>query len=180
MKAAGVALLAALISIGAGFGLSQYLSSARTGEAKPTAIGSAGPEFRLPDTGGEFREHTDWPDKLLLINFWATWCGPCRKEMPDLMALRERYAGQVEVVGIAIDRPDVVVEFVQELGIAYPILIGDGSAMAMMREYGNPAGALPFTLLTDRDYQVFHAVLGPVDATELGRQIDRQLQPLLP
>lgn len=174
MRLAVIASLAALISIGAGFGLSQYLSD-RGQQEVSTSIGKPGPEFRLPDTQGQFREPGDWPDRLLVVNFWATWCGPCRKEMPDLMELRERYAGQIEVVGIAIDRPDAVIQFTQELGISYPILIGDGGTMAIMRDYGNPAGALPFTLLTDRRYQLAEAILGPVDAGTLSDKIEQLL-----
>lgn len=173
MKTAGIAALVALISIGAGFGLSQYLSSAADDVSAPA--GGPGPAFRLPDTEGQFREASDWPNRVLVINFWATWCGPCRKEMPDLMEVRERYADDVEVIGIAIDRPDAVIQFTQDLGIRYPILIGDGGTMAIMRAFGNPAGALPFTLLTDRQYQVAEAILGPVDIALLEEKVDRLL-----
>ena len=109
----------------------------------------------------------------MLLNFWATWCAPCREEMPELRDLSREYAGQgLTVVGVAtLDDPAAVREFIDELDIRYPILVGMDEAMEIAQRYGNNRATLPYTALIDRDGLVRH-----VFAKKVSRE---QLEPLI-
>jgi thiol-disulfide isomerase/thioredoxin len=90
-----------------------------------------------------------------VINFWATWCVPCRKEIPEFVKVQARHEGRgLQFVGIAFDQPQPVGDFAREFRINYPLLIGGLDTMALMRESGNKAGVLPYTLILDRQGRV--------------------------
>ena len=104
-----------------------------------------------------------WKGKVLVVNFWATWCAPCREEMPEFVkAQRELGEKGLQFVGIAIDQPDKVQEFAAEIGLNYPTLIGGYGAIELSKTLGNRLGALPFTIIVDRSGRVAHTQLGPL------------------
>ena len=114
-------------------------------------VGSRRPDFRLPDLDGVIREVQEWDGRVLVVNFWATWCPPCRREMPGFIALQNQYAERgLQFVGIAIDEQTAVADVVQELGVNYPTLMGQADAMELGRRFGNTLGALPYTVIVDR------------------------------
>jgi len=114
-------------------------------------IGSQRPDFSLGSDTGEMISSADFSGKTLLINFWATWCEPCRREMPMLMDLQSEYgADGLQVVGIALDDVKSVRDFVQRYGISYTVLVGAADAMATSAEYGNVQGVLPYSVLVDK------------------------------
>lgn len=116
----------------------------------------------FPDPEGRPQALSQWRGQVVVLNFWASWCAPCREEMPDFAALRTQYhARGVEFVGIAIDSPANVAQFLQQQPVNYPVLIGEGAAHGLVRQLGNPSGALPYTIVLDRD--------GKVALTHLGR-----------
>ncbi len=174
---------AALLALAAGWGTGRYFgggtgedaaraaTAARSGTTAPEApaevLHRPRPDFTLPDLDGRPRRPDEWNGKVLVVNFWATWCAPCRKEIPLLIELERRRPG-VRVIGIALDRPDAVRGFAEELGIGYPILLDDlrGSTM---RRYGNRIGALPFTVVTGRDGVVAYVRLGELEPGELDK-----------
>lgn len=122
----------------------------------------------LPDLHGKPRALSTWRGKVLVLNFWATWCAPCREEIPDLIALRTRYfPHNVEVVGIAIDGATPVARFVDELRMPYPVLIGEGAAQELSRVLGNPTGALPYTVVIDPAGRIRLRHLGRLDRAGL-------------
>jgi thiol-disulfide isomerase/thioredoxin len=129
---------------------------------KPTAIVSVPspdyrrlPEFSLQDLRGESRSISEWANKPLLINFWATWCAPCLREMPMLEALhQEREQTAFEVIGIAIDRKPDVEAFIAESGITYSILTGESDAMEAAQKFGPDFVALPFTVFASATGEV--------------------------
>lgn len=131
------------------------------------AVGDQRPDFRHGNLQGEWVSASDFDGQLLLVNFWATWCPPCVREMPILQAASEAHAGQLAVVGIAIDEPGPVREFVEDLGITYPILIGATDVIATQRAWGNRSGALPYTVLVDAEGIIRWQHLGEVTADEL-------------
>jgi thiol-disulfide isomerase/thioredoxin len=103
-----------------------------------------------------------------VLNFWASWCAPCREEIPDFVALRAQYAAKgVEFVGIAVDNQANVAQFMQRQTINYPILIGEGAANNLARQLGNPSGALPYTIVLDRDGNIVFKHLGRLPRAKL-------------
>ncbi len=115
-------------------------------------LGSRRPDFRLPDLDGVVREVQEWDGRVLVVNFWATWCPPCRREMPGFIALQRQYAERgLQFLGIAIDEQAAVADVVQELGVNYPTLLGQADAMELGRRFGNTLGALPYTVIVDRE-----------------------------
>ena len=131
-----------------------------SGVSVPTVSGVR-PDFTLPDTEGKPRHVSEWDGQLLVVNFWATWCAPCREEIPTFIELQERYGAQgLQFVGIAIDKLDNVRTYIDEVGINYPVLLGQLAAIEVGRSYGNEAGGLPFTVVVDRQGQIAFAKSG--------------------
>ena len=122
----------------------------------------------LPDTQGTEQPLRQWVGKVLVVNFWATWCEPCREEMPEFVrAQRDLGAQGVQFVGIAVDDRDKVVQFTRELHLNYPALIGGYKAMDTVKPLGNNLSVLPFTVILDRQGRVAHTQLGPLEKGQL-------------
>lgn len=118
-------------------------------------------QLGFPDLEGRQQSLSQWRGQVVVLNFWASWCAPCREEMPDFAGLRAQYRPQgIEFVGIAIDNADNVAQFLQRQPVGYPILIGGGAAHSLARRLGNPSGALPFTVVLDRDGNIALSHLG--------------------
>ncbi len=128
------------------------------------------PAITLPDAAGTPRALTEWAGRTLLVNFWATWCAPCREEMPLLDNLQQRSDPAVlQVVGIAFDSPDAVLRFMGETGIGYPSLISEGS-FAAGEAFGEAwAGVLPFTVVAAPDGTLLWTHSGVLTAMDLAR-----------
>lgn len=113
------------------------------------------PAFTLPDTAGQVRSVREWDGKVLVVNFWATWCSPCREEMPGFVALQAEYEGKgVQFLGIAIDESQAVADYLEAVTVNYPVLLGQLDGIELSRRYGNHWGALPFTAIVDRQGQI--------------------------
>ena len=124
----------------------------------------------LPDADGRSQPMSQWRGKLIVVNFWATWCAPCREEMPMFVkAQREHGARGVQFVGVAIDDAAKVRQFAEELGLNYPSLIGGYGAMELSKSLGNSVMALPFTVVVDRAGRIVLTQLGPVKPETLDR-----------
>jgi thiol-disulfide isomerase/thioredoxin len=126
------------------------------------------PAASLVDLAGRPRRLSEWRDRVLICNFWATWCAPCREEIPLLVATRSKYAfAGVEIVGIAVDNPAKVREFAASFSISYPILLAEADGLDLMRQLGNSAGGLPYTVVTDRQGSIVHRKLGAFKEADL-------------
>jgi thiol-disulfide isomerase/thioredoxin len=124
------------------------------------------PDFSLANLAGEQQSIKSWPGKPMLINFWATWCGPCLREIPMLKELQTARP-DLQVVGIAIDKPDLVAKFAADLGFNYPILIGQNEAWAAASALGVNIFALPFTIFTAGDGSILGVHTGELHAEHL-------------
>ncbi|MBL8334037.1 MAG: TlpA family protein disulfide reductase [Rubrivivax sp.] len=162
--------IGALAAAAAGAGA--WFASQRTGS------GGSGPadlwqrRFVRPE-GGEF-SLGDFRGRVLVLNFWATWCPPCVKEMPELDRLqREQGPAGVQVVGLAIDQPDSVRRFLKQTPVSFPIGLAGFEGSEIGRQLGNSAGGLPFTAVFDRQGQVVERKLGPTDFAELSGWVAR-------
>lgn len=138
-------------------------------------IGRPRPEFRLEDHTGRPYQVSDWDGRVLVVNFWATWCVPCRREIPAFVALQESYREQgLQFVGIALDTRGEVARFVDELALAvnYPLLIAAGDAgIALATDYGNRFGILPYTVLVDRAGTISFVQYGEISHAQADRAI---------
>jgi len=129
------------------------------------------------DLSGASHRLVEWQGKALLCNFWATWCAPCREEIPLLTAVQRQYgAKSLQVVGIAIDNAANVAQFTKSISIGYPVLMADATAIALMRRLGNRSGGLPFTVGLDRRVRLVQRKLGAYAAAELNAAIAGLLQ----
>lgn len=139
-------------------------------------IGTRRPDTVLPDLDGNQRDINEWDGNVVLVNFWATWCPPCRREMPGFIELREQYHAQgFEILGIAIDTPDLVRDFIDSLGVNYPILHGEMDAVAISSAYGNTMGGLPYSVLIDRLGNIRFLHTGELPKLRLETQIQALL-----
>jgi thiol-disulfide isomerase/thioredoxin len=124
------------------------------------------PEFSLQNLSGEPQSIGSWPNKPLLINFWATWCGPCLREIPMLKKTQDAHP-EVQIVGIAVDKRDPVVTFADKMQFNYPILIGENEGWAAAAAFGVDFYALPFTVFTAGDGSVLGVHTGELHAEQI-------------
>ena len=116
---------------------------------------------RLPDLDGAVQSVSQWRGKVVVVNFWATWCAPCREEIPMLVRLQEKYAARgLQLVGIAIDQPDKVRPYAAEMRMNFPVLIGSADGIELTRQLGNKAGVLPYSVVLDRDGKIASREVG--------------------
>ena len=143
----------------------------RVGQSAGALVGIA-----LPDVDGKSQAMTQWSGKVIVANFWATWCAPCREEMPMFVRLQREHADKgLQFVGIAVDDAGKVRQFAQEINLNYPALIGGYGAMELSKTLGNSLMALPFTVIVDRQGRIAHTQLGPLKEEQLTRIIGHLL-----
>jgi thiol-disulfide isomerase/thioredoxin len=179
-----VAVVAAAVGVGIyRFGVEPRLTGASAPAPEPTSAPQVAapaetlaaaklpeklPDFTLGDLRGEPRSILSWPGKSMIVNFWATWCAPCRREIPLLNELQRQHGGEgFQIVGVAIDFRDDVVKYAQEIEIEYPVLIGEQDGLEAANKVGpGTGGALPFTVFTDNQARVVLLHLGEIDKEE--------------
>lgn len=126
------------------------------------------PEFSLPDLSGKQRNIKEWQGKVLVINFWATWCPPCLKEMPEFEAMQQKYSSKgLQFLGIALDDPEPVKEFITQKKINYPILIGQDQGTKLAYSFGNVVNTVPFTVIVDNKGMIVKRQMGALTKEEL-------------
>jgi len=128
------------------------------------------PEFELPDLQGKIRHIKEWDGKFIVLNFWATWCSPCRKEIPEFIALQKEYADKnLQFIGVAIDNAVSVDSFSLEMGINYPNLIAEMSGIELARKYGNNMGALPYSVIINPQGEIIAKQVGLLSSEKILR-----------
>ncbi len=142
-----------------------------------SVVGQRRPAFDLPDLHGNSISVSRWNTRPLVLNFWATWCAPCRKEIPLLNALQKNYAARgVQIVGIAVDNLDAVKQFMHAVPVSYPVLIGDQEAIELIEAYGDRAGALPYTVFINRDGMIDSLASGALTEEYARKTIEKLLK----
>ena len=159
----------ALVSLAAGVALFQWLEP----DLRAPPVDGPPPAIELhaiPLTGldGATQRIGDWRGQILIVNFWATWCVPCRREIPTLIEIQREYAGRgVRVIGIAFDGAEPVRRFAREYAIDYPLFLAGNGIPMYNAAFGNSSGALPFTAMLDRDGRISERHLGEVTRAQL-------------
>ncbi|MCG1053674.1 TlpA family protein disulfide reductase [Mycetohabitans sp. B5] len=127
----------------------------------------------LPDPAGQPQPLAQYRGKITVVNFWASWCAPCVKEMPALSGLQRRYADKgVRFVGIGVDSARNISQFLSKVTIGYPVYVAGFSGAHLARQFGNQAGGLPFTVVIDKAGHVRYLKLGEIDAARLSMELD--------
>lgn len=131
----------------------------------------------LPDLEGKTQALSQWRGKVLVANFWATWCPPCKEEMPEFSRISDKYASNgVQFIGISIDSAEKVAAFQKDVGVSYPLLISGLETLDLSTDLGNRAKALPFTVILRSDGSVQQVKLGKFATPDLEKAIRSALR----
>ena len=161
LRTALTVLFAALIGAGGGILAVIWLQS----PAEPTM---KRPDFTLPALDGTRRSIDEWDGEVVVLNFWATWCTPCRKEIPLFSQLQDEFSDDgIRFLGVAIDDPEPVRGFLAEVPMSYPTLYGMESALDVAAAYGNDRGTLPYTVIIGRDGDILQRFSGELHDPDL-------------
>ena len=121
------------------------------------------PDFTLGDLSGTPRSIRSWPGKSMIVNFWATWCAPCRREIPLLREIQQKHGAEgFQIVGVAVDIREDVIKYAQEIGIDYPVLIGEQDGLDAVNKFGQGSLGFPFTVFTDNQGRIVLFHLGEI------------------
>ena len=171
----------AILAVAAGYLLrGQLMSSDAQSGATDAAVASRGAEAifaaSLPDLQDKNQAISQWRGQVMVVNFWASWCEPCRNEIPEFIELQEKFrANGLVFIGIAVDQQERTAAFSKEIGINYPVLVGDMRALDLAGAAGNRQGALPFTVVIDRGGNIIGTKLGRLSRSKL----ESMIKPLL-
>lgn len=153
-------------AVAAGYGVHRWRGASNSDPA--AAILAS----RLTTLDGAEQPLSDFLGRVLVINYWATWCGPCREEIPIFVRLQRDYGDKgLQFVGIAIDQAEKVRGFAAEFQINYPLLLGGVEAIDLSRRAGNKAGVLPYTLIVDRSGRTVAGLVGGISEASLRTQL---------
>ena len=177
MKTPVVLALFALVTIGTGYSVHRWLDSGANTPGRGHPVPEVArtltqlPRFVFPDLQGAERSSEEWLGKVLVVNFWATWCPPCLREIPSFVDLQEQHGTMgLQFVGIAIDDADQVREFLQTTKVNYPVLLGDTDAIELSRLLGNRFSGLPYTAVFDRTGKLVYVQAGEMTPKTLNEQ----------
>lgn len=169
------------LMLGLGFGIFYYFLKPANA---PSALNESAEKFstqaffaaKLPDENGISQSLSQYKGKIIVLNFWATWCPPCREEMPELSQLHQQYQSKnVVVLGIAVDEVSLVKAFTQATPVSYPLVADENVGMGLAITLGNDKGVLPYTVIIDANGRVNQTFFGRITKPLL----ERALAPLL-
>lgn len=161
-------IVAIAIAGTSGFALQRYLAtdnSAVTGikgiDSGNSMIGQTRPEFAMMDIDGKLRNIKDWDGRVVLLNFWATWCPPCLEEIPDFIEVQQAMESKgLQIIGVAVDNEEDVRQFASDMDMNYPVMAGEMEAIELSQKYGNKIGGLPFSAIIDKNGKITHTITG--------------------
>jgi thiol-disulfide isomerase/thioredoxin len=168
MKKSALIITVAVVAFVGGISVRGLLSSPLDKEKVNQETQQKLSEFTLPDLSGKPRNIKEWQGKVLVINFWATWCPPCLKEMPEFEALHTKYENKgLQFIGIALDDADPVKEFIASKKITYPILLGEDQGTKLAHDLGNIVNTVPFTVIINKKGLVVKSHMGELSREQL-------------
>ena len=168
-------VLTAVIAFPAGFylyhsGTADNQVSEMAPAIKPAATGNIGtrrPDFVLADIDGKRRHINEWQNHVIVLNFWATWCPPCLEEIPVFVELQKQYQARgLQFIGIALQEAEEIRSYSEAMKIPYPLLTGVNEVIEIAQDYGNEIGALPYTVIVDREGNIAFRKRGPLSKAE--------------
>jgi thiol-disulfide isomerase/thioredoxin len=175
MKPIGYIAIAIAAAAGFGifqFGIAPHLNSEQAASEEGAAAMQAArdnglpqtlPDFTLANLEGQPQSIRSWPGKSMIVNFWATWCAPCRREIPLLRQIQAEHGGEgFQVVGVAVDFREDVLKYAKEIGIDYPLLIGEEDGFEAVNKFGRGSLGFPFTVFTDNQHRLVLFHLGEI------------------
>jgi thiol-disulfide isomerase/thioredoxin len=170
---AGVGLIAVLAGTATWLASRNSMPPAET--IAPASLLAAG----FVDTGGRTQTLAQYQGKVVVLNFWATWCAPCREEMPAFVRLQRRWAGRnVQFVGLSGEDPGRVEAFARSLAVTYPLWVGGDSVGELSRRLGNRQGVLPYTVILDGQGRVLESRVGPYSEQQLDERLAKLSSPV--
>ena len=162
MKQIALIITVAMIALGLGITARHFFSPVE--KIVPSLL----PEFNLIDLSGHQHNISEWQGKVLVINFWATWCPSCLKEIPDFIALQEQYESRdLQFIGIGLDEMDLISKYIVTTKINYPILWGGENGVTLAHQLGNKIDVIPYILVVDRHGQIMHQHSGEFSKKQL-------------
>ena len=165
MQSYGRLLIIALLSGLSGWFLFHHTLETNKVEAPAAVTTSANTSVfnaSFPDLNGKQQPLKQWQGKVIVLNFWATWCPPCREEMPELSAMQQQYK-DIVIVGLSTDDLEKTKEFIKTAPVSYPILAGDMEAMSFSETLGDDRGILPYTVIIDTKGAVVKTFFGRIN-----------------
>lgn len=159
-----------------GFAVSHFAAMGPTENSSPSTPTEQFFTLSLPDAQGNMQNVSQYKGKIVVLNFWASWCPPCREEMPELSQLHQKYQNKnVVVLGVAIDDLDAVKEFLKSAPVSYPVLVAKSERMDLSNQLGNDQDVLPYTLIINTDGTVAKNYFGRINEPLLETTIDALL-----
>jgi thiol-disulfide isomerase/thioredoxin len=159
MKKLNIVISALMLLASFGFGFRYFFHGGQSSNKATEALFAA----TFPDEKGQAQPISQYKGKTIVLNFWATWCEPCREEMPELSTLHEEGKNKnVIVLGVAVDDADAINDFTKETKVSYPLLVADMQGMDLANSLGNDKGVLPYTVIINADGSVAKTYFGRI------------------